>query len=438
MTTIKILDGKMRELWQKAATVKEEAGPDFDIAQVKIISGDYEYKVAQIEELFQEIDRTGEQLLKLRSLAQQTGDRLARWRDEPAPAPTPRPLESPAARPDFDADQQKGSRLSLSYGLTEEVGYKSLVQVWGHQTFAMEKAIDLKNVLADSSIAGSAGATGWPSYNLRSGLVVPYATQPVRVLDLIPVLPTGLPSAVPYMEETTYDNQANFVGQSLGIGVSVDDGVLPESSLGLTERQAPIRDVGHMLTVTRQQVEDVPQIEGYLDRRLPEMVMQQVDKAVLISNGNGASITGIKNVTGIQTQARGSDTNLDALFKAANKVRNVGFATPTGIIMSPTAWEVTFLARGNDQYLMGSPANAATNMFWGLPVAVTNALGTNEAIVGDFMTYSQIWDKRSVIVEMTNGYNDYFVRQLVAVRAVARMAFAALRPLAFCQVTGLS
>jgi HK97 family phage major capsid protein len=74
---------------------------------------------------------------------------------------------------------------------------------------------------------------------------------------------------------------------------------------------------------------------------------------------------------------------------------------------------------------------------WGLPLAVTTVIEAGVALVGCFKTAAQIFRKGGIRVDASNSHQDYFVKNLVAVRAEERLALAVYRPAAFGEVTGL-
>ena len=116
--------------------------------------------------------------------------------------------------------------------------------------------------------------------------------------------------------------------------------------------------------------------------------MQRLDLQVLQGNGVGPNLLGLLNVPGIQTYARGAETNFDAIFRAMALVQVTGRASTTGILMHPTNWTTIRLATANGLYIFGPPTDAGVARLWGVPVSVTDIIPAGTALVGDFAAHS--------------------------------------------------
>jgi HK97 family phage major capsid protein len=85
----------------------------------------------------------------------------------------------------------------------------------------------------------------------------------------------------------------------------------------------------------------------------------------------------------------------------------------------------------NGSYLWGSPSAGAPASVWGLtPVVDTNlAAGF---VVGDFTSRSiELLMREEVLTELSREHQDYFTKNLVAIRTEARAANGLYRPSAF-------
>jgi HK97 family phage major capsid protein len=231
------------------------------------------------------------------------------------------------------------------------------------------------------------------------------------------------------MEETTFTNAAAETAEA---------GTYPEAALALTEQTSPVRKIAVFLPVTDEQLEDVPQVQGYLNNRLPFFLRQRLDGQVLNGNGTAPNLRGFLNVVGIQTQAKGADPVPDAIYKAMTKIRVTGRATPGTVIIHPNDWQdIRLLRTADGLYIWGSPADQGPERIWGLPIVQADSLTEGTALVGDFAGYSELASRRGIEVKVSDSHGTFFVEGKQAVRADFRVALVVYRPEAFCSVTGI-
>lgn len=291
----------------------------------------------------------------------------------------------------------------------------------------LSKAARFKSILGeDDSLAGV--DTQYGIQNIRLAQIIEGLIKPATISDLFPS-GTTTGNAVVYMEETTTTNAAAEVAEGAA---------KPESALDFTERTVPVRVIATLLPVTRQLMEDAPALESYINNRLRTFLEDRLDTQLLVGNGVAPNIEGVHNVTGIGAQAKGGDTDLEAIHKAITNVRVNAFREPGNLVMHPTDWEAIRLlqdAAGN--YIMGPPSQSGPLTIWGLPVTVTTAETVTQALVGDFRFGAQTFLRSGVEIAVSDSHSDYFSKNLLAIRAEFRIAFPAFRPAAFCEITGL-
>lgn len=271
-------------------------------------------------------------------------------------------------------------------------------------------------------------SAGWPTEDLRSGRVVEQAVRPIQIIDLIPMGSTNQ-SAVVYMEETTFTNNAAETSEAGSYG---------ESALALSEKSSNVRKIAAFLPVTDEQLEDVDQVRSYINRRLRFMLRQRLDNQIVNGNGSAPNLTGILNVSGLQSQAKGTDPVPDAIHKAITKVRVTGRAMPNAIIMHPNDWQGIRLTRTSDGvYIWGSPSEAGDARIWGLPVVLSDAISEGTALVGDYANFIELSERRGIEVSVSDSHSDYFIKGKQAIRADMRAALPIYRPAAYCEITGI-
>jgi HK97 family phage major capsid protein len=399
------LEAKRKEL----GTIFAEAGPEVDFDKVKSISGNPFEKAAVVRKLNDELTDLGKEYDNLKGVQRAADNVKTAGVGEGAGE------AGDGAR--RDGYSGKPSRKTFGEAFTASDAYKLKSGRTGPESTL---DIDVKTLMTT--------VAGWDPEEVRNGKVVPFATRPIQVADLFPQTETTQ-SAIQYMEETTYTNAAAEIAEA---------GTFPEAALALTEQTVLVRKIAVFLPVTDEQLEDEPQVRGYIDNRLPFMIRQRLDSQLLVGNGTAPNLRGLLNISGIQTQAKGSDPTPDAIYKAIVKVETTGQAMANGVVMNPSNWQDIRLLRTADGiYIWGNPSDAGPERIWGLQVVRAQAETAGTAIVGDFQNFSELSIRRGIDVQVSNSHSTFFVEGKQAIRADMRAALVVYRPAAFCTVTGL-
>lgn len=314
---------------------------------------------------------------------------------------------------------------SIGELFTESNAYKSV----GIHRDMVQYSVELNDVDVTPALKTTmTTAAGYAPPNDRTGIVVPFALRRPVVSDLIPTDPTTL-SSIKYMEETTFTNNAAGVAENAQ---------KPESAIAFTERTSPVEVIATTLPVTNQQLDDVPGIRGVIDNRLMMMVALKEEDYLLNGTGTPPQIEGFLVKTGVNTQARGTDSNVDAIFKGMQAVRTTGFAEPSGIVVHPNNWTtIRLMTTADGQYIWGSPSEIGPERIFGKPVIVTTAMTAGTALTGDFQLYSHI-SRRMGITILVGFVGDDFRYNRRTLLAELRESLEIYRASAFTKVTGLA
>jgi HK97 family phage major capsid protein len=267
--------------------------------------------------------------------------------------------------------------------------------------------------------------------------------QRVTIAD---VLPSGqaTSNSIRYVVEGTATSGAAAVAEGAA---------KPASDLALSTVDEPVQKIATILTVSDEMLEDVQAVQSYINSRLSLFVRIAEEDQLIRGNGTSPNISGFYdraiNVYGAGTV----DDNAEALFKAINNTRGSSFLDVDHIFMHPDNWQATRLLQdSNGQFYGGGPFSAtgaygtgnmasanrlAMDSLWNVPVTITTAVGSGTALLGAFAQGAQLWRRGGLTVEATNSHDDYFIKNLVAIRAEQREALAVYRPSAFTKVTGL-
>lgn len=330
---------------------------------------------------------------------------------------------------------------SLGEQFVESKGYKAVQNPAERgQTFSTGAVeMNLKGTL----LAG-AGGGGTPLANLVPQVVpgvVDKLFQRLTVADLILSGQTNSPT-IRYAVEGTATSGAAGVAEG---------GTKPESTLGLTSTDETVKKVATTLVVSDEMLEDAAQVQSYINGRL-SLFIQIEEERQLLRGGGTNELQGIMNGRSINVYAGGTAVGNKAvqLFKAMNGQRGSALLEPDWIAINPTDWETIRLYTDTaGQYFGGGPfqgpygngrnfpasnqVNGADEFLWNKPVIVTSALGAGTALVGT-QSAAQVFRRSGITVEATNSHSDYFVKNLVAIRAEERLGLAVYRPSAFTDV----
>jgi HK97 family phage major capsid protein len=406
---LKEAQGKLEAKRKELAEIFSEAGPEIDLGKVKSVKGTTHDKAARIRELNDEqtdLAKEVEGLLGVQKAAER--------------AKTPEDRHAGYAEAGEDEGQRyNGGQRQKSFGelFTASDAFKLKSGPIGPET---NIDVELKTLMTT--------AAGYAPEVTRSGRLVEFATRPLQVAEIIPQTTTSQ-AAVQYMEETTFTNAA---------AETAEGGTYPEAALAYTEQTSLVRKISVFLPVTDEQLDDEPRIRGVIDNRLPFMVRQRLDSQILVGNGTAPNLKGILNVSGIQTQAKGTDPTPDAVYKAMVKVMVTGQANPDTVVFNPNDWQDVRLLRTADGiYIWGNPSDAGPERIWGLRAVMAQAMTADTALVGDFGNYAELSVRRGVDVQVSNSHSTFFVEGKQAIRADMRVALVVYRPAAFATVTGI-
>jgi len=413
----------LAEKQKESAAIYEEAktegdqGPTYDFTKVKAYANhttaqvldDLRVKNTELEALADEVKQLDE-LHGLGAKNQERNDLLNK----------PREGAQHQSGGDSRPEEKTMGQLFL-----ESKAYKQF-QDNGVLNQKAELDIDLKTVFRTGA--------GWATEAVRMPRVELDPQRPIMVVDRIPQLRTGL-DTIRYMEETTFTNNATELAEQTATTAA---DAIGEAALVLTERTQPVEWLPVFIPVTMQQLEDVEGIEDYVNARLTYMIQARLDSQILSGDGSTPNLLGTVNVSGINTQAKGTDPTPDAIFKGMRAVRAVGFAEPSAVFVHPNDWEgVRLLRTADGHYIFGSPDAPDNGRIWGIGVTQTTAATENTILLGDYRNYSALYTKRGMTLAASDSHSFYFTRGLLAIRADMRISMVHFRPEAFSEITGV-
>ena len=279
--------------------------------------------------------------------------------------------------------------------------------------------------------------------NEQSGIVEMLGRKPLTVRDLVSVRRTSS-DTVEYVEQTSHTNAAAPVAEATssaaptapaGEGAlvpNVGGGYKPEGAWAFARKTAVVKTIAEWVPASKRSLADVAALEGLIRDELAADIAEAEENQIVSGNGAGENLTGILETSGIQSQSFSGDL-FASIRKGITKARTVGRVNPNGILMNPEDVEQVDLAKTDLGYLGSGPFGQVQRSLWGVPIIESESITAGNALLGDF-SKAVLWDREQTTVTVTDSHEDFFVRNLVAILAEERVAFAVTRPKAFVNV----
>lgn len=253
---------------------------------------------------------------------------------------------------------------------------------------------------------------------------------PRRRLSIRQLLGQGRTTSnlIEYAKMVTRTNNADMV---------TEGGMKPESNYVWDRDDAPVRTIAHWVPVSRQAMDDIPQLQTEIDGELRYGLDLKEEQELLRGSGAGQHLHGLIPQATAYSAAFvvAGEQHIDILRLALLQASLAEYPAD-GIVLHPTDWaRIELLKDGENRYLWAAPRNGMGQpALWGLPVIDTQAMNVDEFLVGAFRTAATIYDRMDTEVLISSEDRDNFVKNMLTVRAEKRLALAVKRPAAL--VTG--
>jgi len=195
----------------------------------------------------------------------------------------------------------------------------------------------------------------------------------------------------------------------------------PEASITPTPTALSLTTYAHWKAITRQALEDVPQIQSIVDNKLRQGLLVALDDAAADAINNATlDETAIADLGGLS----------GAIRTAMGVVEAKGYR-PNTVLLNPA----DFAALDVSASVSANAGPVAPSTYWGLTPIASSKVDEGTAYVGDFSQGVTWFDRGDEAVYLTDSHSDYFVRNLLVILAEIRGAFAVTEPAALAKVT---
>lgn len=281
-------------------------------------------------------------------------------------------------------------------------------------------------------------ATGQNQPLVPSQRVPGIVANPNRVLTIRDVLPVGRTTSnlVEFTRENVFTNNAGAQYAS----PARENVTKPESGITFTLASAAVVTLAHFIPVSRQVLDDAPQLQSYVNGRLTYGLKLEEEDQLLNGAGTSGNLSGIlasgNNVA--YNRAVTGDTKVDTLRRAITQAALSEYTSDT-IVINPEDWEaIELLKDTTGEYVfhgdMG-PIDMIGPRIWGKRVVATNSIAEGTFLVGAMTMGAQIWDRMDAAVQISYEDGDNFKKNMATLLAEERLALTVYRPAAFIKGT---
>ena len=250
------------------------------------------------------------------------------------------------------------------------------------------------------------------------------ARQVLRVRDLLTARPTTY-QVIDFVKVNAPMTIASPVAEA---------SAKPENAVTFTSVSERVKTIATWIPATRQILDDFTELAGFLETSLSYYVDLAEEQQLLSGDGTGENLHGLIPQasafnTGLLNNTAGW-TRIDVIGRAIQQITAKNELQPTFVVVNPNDWwSIRLTKDGYGHYILGDPQIIGSANIWGLDVVATTSIAAGTFLVGSGNpAASEIRDRMSVQVEISTEHQDFFVKNLVAIRGEKRLALIVKRP----------
>lgn len=256
-------------------------------------------------------------------------------------------------------------------------------------------------------------------------IIQPGIRQELRIRDLLTAIPvTG--QSYTYFRELLHTRGAAPVAEG---------GVKPTSNVTFESATDRVKKIAVWMPVTDEALDDVPQMQGYIQELLRYDLKLEEESQILKGDGTG------ENLNGLMTQAttydaaltKGGDTAIDIVRRGIYQVRKQSKLSADGVVMTELDWmNIELQKDGENRYLFANLQGLVTPVLWGRPVITSDSMDEGDAdaggefLIANFARAAILFDRMSFLFKM-GLINDQFIKNERALLVEERLGLGVRR-----------
>lgn len=199
-----------------------------------------------------------------------------------------------------------------------------------------------------------------------------------------------------------------------------------------------VRTLTTWIPASKQILEDWDELESFLRTSLGYYVDLAIEQQLLTGNGSGENLNGlVTQATAFSTAllpAAGSYNRIDIIGRAIQQITTAKQIQPTFIVLNPVDWWAIRLTKDTQgRYILGDPMGPVNQQqLFGLTPIITTSIASGTFLVGSGLpAAAEIRNRVGMTIEIATQHEDYFARNLVAIRAERRLVLVVRTPGSF-------
>jgi HK97 family phage major capsid protein len=265
------------------------------------------------------------------------------------------------------------------------------------------KGFDQKAV-ADVSVGNITGGSVWGGAYRPDIVMAPNRKTHIR--SLLGVTPAGPGTDYYFMRENGAGEGSIAPTSEKGSAAATTQatGLKPQFDIDLAEASVKFETIAGFMVTSRKALNNIKGFTGFLQKRIPEKLLNAEDAQILYGNGTSPNIKGILTAGNyVAGSAAGATVLAEKIINDLSLLEDTYERNANGIVMRPADYYSFFKnkAAGSGEYDLPEGFVFVNGVLYclGIPVVKTTALTANDYVLGDFDFGADLLVQESIRLE---------------------------------------
>lgn len=262
--------------------------------------------------------------------------------------------------------------------------------------------LDIKAV-ADFSTANVTGGSVWGA-QYRPG-IIENPNQIGHIRDVLQISPAGPGTDYYFMRENGAGEgaPAPTAEKQAAAAVSQATGLKPQFDIDLIESSVKFEIISGFMLLSRKSMQNIPGLLSFLNRRVPQKLMDVEDAQILYGNGTSPNLKGITHADNSVDSTSTADVLAEAIIDDIALLEDTYKRMASRILLRPLDYHGFFKnkASGSGEYDLPRNVTFVNGVLFigGVPAFKTTALNSGTYIVGDFANGAELLIQNAMRLE---------------------------------------